>query len=56
MNTRIDILSRFLNFHVANPLYTGMSDCIKKTIKWEGVSGLYKGFISPLWGSGGVPV
>lgn len=33
-----------------NPIYTGMSDCIKKTLKWEGVGGLYKGFISPLWG------
>lgn len=34
----------------SNPIYTGMSDCIKKTLKWEGVGGLYKGFISPLWG------
>lgn len=34
-----------------NPLYTGMGDCIKKTMKWEGVGGLYKGFISPLWGN-----
>lgn len=27
-----------------------MTDCIKKTIKWEGFGGFYKGFISPLWG------
>lgn len=27
-----------------------MTDCIKKTIKWEGIGGFYKGFISPLWG------
>ena len=27
-----------------------MGDCIKKTMKWEGIGGLYKGFISPLWG------
>ena len=33
-----------------NPLYKNMTDCVKKTIKWEGVSGFYKGFISPLWG------
>ena len=34
-----------------NPLYKNMTDCIKKTIKWEGVGGFYKGFISPLWGA-----
>lgn len=34
-----------------NPLYTGMTDCIKKTVKWEGLGGFYKGFMSPLWGN-----
>ena len=34
-----------------NPLYKGMMDCVKKTIKWEGLGGFYKGFISPLWGN-----
>lgn len=25
-----------------NPLYSGAFDCLKKTLKWEGVGGLYK--------------
>jgi solute carrier family 25 carnitine/acylcarnitine transporter 20/29 len=33
-----------------NPIYNGLVDCFKKTIKWEGVSGLYKGVSSPLIG------
>ena len=32
------------------PIYNGLVDCFKKTIKWEGVSGLYKGMSSPLFG------
>ena len=32
------------------PIYNGFVDCFKKTIKWEGVSGLYKGVQSPLIG------
>ena len=32
------------------PIYNGVVDCVKKTIKWEGVSGLYKGVQSPLIG------
>lgn len=35
----------------ANPIYKNMTDCVKKTIKWEGLGGFYKGFISPLWGA-----
>ena len=34
-----------------NPIYKNMTDCIKKTIKWEGFAGFYKGFVSPLWGN-----
>ena len=32
------------------PVYSGLVDCFKKTIKWEGISGLYKGVQSPLVG------
>ncbi|KAJ8979237.1 hypothetical protein NQ317_009417 [Molorchus minor] len=32
------------------PLYTGTLDCFKKTIKNEGVKGLYKGMGAPLLG------
>jgi solute carrier family 25 carnitine/acylcarnitine transporter 20/29 len=33
------------------PIYNGVVDCFKKTIKWEGVSGLYKGMSSPILGA-----
>jgi len=33
-----------------NPLYKGLIDCLTKTIKWEGVGGLYSGVASPLIG------
>lgn len=33
-----------------NPIYSGVVDCFKKTIKWEGLGGLYKGVQSPLIG------
>lgn len=33
-----------------NPLYGGAIDCFKKTLKWEGIPGLYKGVASPLVG------
>jgi solute carrier family 25 carnitine/acylcarnitine transporter 20/29 len=33
-----------------HPIYKGLSDCFWKTIKWEGISGLYKGVQSPLLG------
>lgn len=26
-----------------NPLYSGLFDCFKKTLKWEGIGGLYRG-------------
>jgi solute carrier family 25 carnitine/acylcarnitine transporter 20/29 len=32
------------------PLYSGMIDCAKKTVQWEGLGGLYKGVTSPLAG------
>ncbi|CAL8462274.1 g1805 [Coccomyxa elongata] len=33
-----------------NPVYSGALDVVKKTIKWEGPQGLYKGVSSPLAG------
>lgn len=33
-----------------NKLYDGVVDCVKKTVKWEGVRGFYKGVGSPLAG------
>ena len=27
---------------VTNPVYSGAFDCLKKTLQWEGVGGLYK--------------
>jgi solute carrier family 25 carnitine/acylcarnitine transporter 20/29 len=33
-----------------NPIYSGVVDCVQKTIKWEGFAGLYKGVQSPLIG------
>lgn len=33
-----------------NPIYSGVVDCFKKTLQWEGFSGLYKGVSSPLIG------
>lgn len=32
------------------PIYDGLIDCFKKTLKWEGFGGLYKGVASPLAG------
>ena len=32
------------------PVYNGFVDCFKKTLKWEGISGFYKGMLSPLVG------
>ena len=26
-----------------NPVYSGLTDCFLKTLKWEGIGGLYKG-------------
>ena len=28
---------------LAKPVYSGLSDCFLKTLKWEGIGGLYKG-------------
>ena len=28
---------------VTNPVYKGLADCFFKTLKWEGIGGLYKG-------------
>ncbi|KAK2151998.1 hypothetical protein LSH36_342g00022 [Paralvinella palmiformis] len=35
---------------VHNPVYKGLLDCFLKTLKWEGIGGLYKGIGSPLVG------
>lgn len=35
---------------VHNPVYRGLADCFIKTMKWEGVGGLYKGVGSPIVG------
>ena len=35
---------------VHNPIYKGVVDCFFKTLKWEGVGGLYKGVGSPIAG------
>ncbi|RDD47349.1 Mitochondrial substrate carrier family protein G [Trichoplax sp. H2] len=35
---------------VANPVYVGLRDCFIKTLRWEGIAGLYKGVGSPLVG------
>lgn len=34
----------------ANPIYSGVIDCARKTVQWEGLQGLYKGVTSPLAG------
>lgn len=35
---------------MAKPIYSGALDCAKKTVQWEGLTGLYKGVTSPLAG------
>jgi len=35
---------------VDKPIYSGVVDCAKKTVQWEGLGGLYKGVTSPLAG------
>ena len=35
---------------ITKPIYSGAFDCVKKTLAWEGVGGLYKGVASPLAG------
>lgn len=35
---------------VHNPVYRGLADCFMKTMKWEGIGGLYKGVGSPIVG------
>ncbi len=35
---------------ISKPIYSGAFDCVKKTLAWEGVGGLYKGVASPLAG------
>ena len=32
------------------PIYSGVVDCFRKTVQWEGLSGIYKGVQSPLVG------
>lgn len=33
-----------------NPKYSGMMDCVRQVVKADGLSGLYKGYKSPLFG------
>lgn len=35
---------------VTNPVYSGLSDCVSKIYKSEGLAGFYKGVASPLYG------
>lgn len=35
---------------VNQPLYSGMLDCVVKTVRGEGIGGLYKGVTSPILG------
>ncbi|XP_029189604.1 mitochondrial substrate carrier family protein G-like [Acropora millepora] len=35
---------------IDRPVYTGLLDCFVKTMKWEGIGGLYKGVGSPIVG------
>ncbi|KAI8476308.1 MAG: mitochondrial carrier domain-containing protein [Monoraphidium minutum] len=35
---------------VGAPIYSGVLDCARKTVQWEGFGGLYKGVASPLAG------
>lgn len=35
---------------VDKPIYSGVIDCARKTVQWEGLGGLYKGVSSPLMG------
>jgi len=35
---------------IGAPIYSGVVDCFVKTLKWEGIGGLYKGVGSPLVG------
>jgi len=28
---------------IHNPVYSGLADCFYKTLKWEGIGGLYRG-------------
>ncbi|PRP89157.1 mitochondrial carrier protein [Planoprotostelium fungivorum] len=45
-----DTLKVRLQTQPSPPLYSGVVDCFKKTIKWEGPLGLYKGIASPITG------
>lgn len=46
-----DTLKVRLQTQPTNPrIYDGVLDCLQKTLKWEGVGGLYKGVTSPLAG------
>ena len=35
---------------IDKPIYSGVVDCARKTVQWEGLGGLYKGVSSPLMG------
>lgn len=39
---------------VDRPVYKGLTDCFVKTMKWEGVGGLYKGVGGYIWDSSAI--
>jgi len=46
VSTPFDVIkTRMMNQPAGKPLYSGVIDCIVKTVQNEGVGGLYKGFI-----------
>ena len=45
----VDVIkNRLMNQAASTPMYAGMLDCARKTIRNEGVLALYKGFV-PQW-------
>ena len=46
VSTPFDVIkSRMMNQHKDRPLYSGPLDCVAKTVRAEGIGGLYKGFV-----------
>lgn len=43
---------RLANQSLSNPIYSGISDCINKIYRCEGLFAFYKGTVSPLLGTG----
>eukprot|EP00238_Polyblepharides_amylifera_P009372 CAMPEP_0196599036 /NCGR_PEP_ID=MMETSP1081-20130531/94644_1 /TAXON_ID=36882 /ORGANISM="Pyramimonas amylifera, Strain CCMP720" /LENGTH=302 /DNA_ID=CAMNT_0041924781 /DNA_START=25 /DNA_END=930 /DNA_ORIENTATION=+ len=50
LSTPADVVkTRMMNQSTTSPLYNSSLDCIRKTFKVEGLTGMYKGFF-PTWG------